>query len=136
MTEALLNKLVPYPPDFPDALGEYCEKAADIAAFRKGDHGSQRLKLDRELLELDRDRIEIDRERVLIERERTVDAFVSIFKDAARKDPRLSGAATMLCDAILENQDPELKYRRLPSERKSPWASPAGEAAQPGAPTE
>jgi hypothetical protein len=118
------------------------ETAADIVAFRKGDHNGERLKLDRELLELDRDRIEIDRERtdldrerVLIERERTVDAFVSIFKDAARKDPRLSGAATMLCDAITESQDPALKSRRLPSERKSPWASPAGEVAQPGAPT-
>jgi hypothetical protein len=118
------------------------EAAADIVAFRKGDHSGQRLKLDRELLELDRERIEIDRERtdldrerVLIERQRTIDAFVSIFKDAARKDPRLLGAATMLCDAILENQDPALKSCCLPSERKSPWASPAGEAAQPGAPT-
>jgi hypothetical protein len=111
------------------------ETAADIVAFRKGDHSGQRLKLDRELLELDRDRIDLDRERVLIERERTIDAFVSIFKDAARKDPRLSGAATMLCDAIIENQDPALKSRRLPSERKSPWASAAGEAAQPSAPT-
>jgi methylase of polypeptide subunit release factors len=40
MTEALLNKLVPYSPDFPDALREYCEKAAD--AIRENKHHDHR----------------------------------------------------------------------------------------------
>jgi len=40
MTEALLNKLVPYPPDFPEALSEYCEKAAD--AIRENKHHDHR----------------------------------------------------------------------------------------------
>ncbi|MGD0652334.1 MAG: hypothetical protein ABSA97_14550 [Verrucomicrobiia bacterium] len=111
------------------------EAAADIVAFRKGDHSGERLKLDRELLELDRERLDLDRERLVIEKERTIDAFVNIFRDAARKDPRLLDAAEMLCHAIVENTDPAALSYVFPSERKSSTASAAGEAAQPGAPT-
>ena len=40
MTEALLNKLVPYSADFPEALSEYCEKAGD--AIRENKHHDHR----------------------------------------------------------------------------------------------
>ena len=105
------------------------ETAADIAAFRKGDHSGERLKLDRESLELDRDRLEIDRERTDLDRERVAiesgratDSILQMFRDAARKDPRLSDATEIVCKAIIKNADPaDLSYV-FPSKRKSPWA--------------
>ena len=42
MPEALLSKLVPNPPDFPEALSEYCEIAAD--AIRRNKHHDDRRK--------------------------------------------------------------------------------------------
>jgi hypothetical protein len=93
------------------------EAAADFAAFRKGDHCGERLKLDRESLELDRERLDLDRERVVIERERSTDAVVNMLMNAARKGPRLLDAAEMLCKAIVENADPAVKSHVWPSER-------------------
>jgi len=112
------------------------EAAGDIAAFRKGDHTCQRLKLDREWLELDREQFDLDRERVAIERGRSIDAVVNMLMSPARKDPRLLDAAIMLCGAIAKDADPAVKHCLLPSERESPWASAAREVVQSSAPTE
>lgn len=111
------------------------EAAGDIAAFRKGDHSRERLKLDRELLEVDREQVDLDRERVAIERGRSIDAVVNMIMDPARKDPGLLDAAIMLCNAILKNADPAVKSHLLPCERESPWASAAREVVQSGTPT-
>lgn len=41
MPEALLSQLVPYPPEFTEALREYCEIAAD--AIRRNKHADDPL---------------------------------------------------------------------------------------------
>jgi hypothetical protein len=109
------------------------EAAADIAAFRRGDHGAERLKLDRELIELDRERLDLDRERVVIEKGRSIDGIVDMLMRPARKDPKLLDAVVMICNAIKVNTPAEVLSYVSPSERKSARPSKDWKAAQPPA---
>ncbi|MGD0650267.1 MAG: hypothetical protein ABSA97_03855 [Verrucomicrobiia bacterium] len=63
------------------------ETAADIVAFRKGDHSGQRLKLDRELLELDRERLAQKDQEMKLERQKfhqqTIEAVTKAARDPA-----------------------------------------------------
>ena len=99
------------------------EAAADFAAFRKGDHSRQRLKLDREFLELDRQRLDLDLERVAIEKnwslEKGVEILTKAICKAVEKDPSLYESFEKLRKALADNADPAVKSYVSSSERKS-----------------
>jgi hypothetical protein len=67
------------------------ETAADIAAFRKGDHSSQRLKLDRELLELDREQLAQKDQEIKLDRQKFHHQTIEAVTKAAR-DPAIQAA--------------------------------------------
>ncbi len=61
------------------------EAAADIVAFRKGDHSGERLKLDRESLELDRERLAQKDQEMKLAEERFQHGTVEVVTKSARK---------------------------------------------------
>ena len=80
------------------------EAAADIVAFRKGDHSGLRLKLDRELLELDRERLaQKDQEMKLAEQ-----GFQRGTVEAVTRSARKKGDGKVDLAAVLAKIDEHL----------------------------